>query len=132
MSAQSATARLAMLVCLALFVFALTPIVPSEVFAFSTALLFIGLPVGCIAPGFDKGWSGTLVDVAIVGWVSWLIFPQALQTILGNSGNATTAVIVAGFAMFVYALLVAVIWYSLHRSAWLRRFSTVRGSLPQG
>ena len=59
-----------MLACLALFVLSLIPVVPSRFFAFSAALLCLGLPAGYMVPGFDKPGLELLLDLAIGGGVS--------------------------------------------------------------
>ena len=132
MSARSATARLAMLACLALFVLSLIPLVPPKFFAFSAALLCLGLPAGYVVPGFDKPGLGLLVDFAIGGWVSWLIFPRIRDVIVDNAGGPTACIITVGSAIFTYAMLVIGIRYFLHHSERLRQFSMVGDTAPNG
>ncbi|GAB5405030.1 MAG: hypothetical protein Aurels2KO_32610 [Aureliella sp.] len=132
MSARSATARLAMLACLALFVLSLMPVVPPRFFAFSAALLCLGLPAGYMVPEFDKPRMGLLIDLAIGGLVSWLIYPQIRDAIVDNTGDPTACISTVGLAVFAYVMLVSGIRYLLHRSGRLRKFSTVGDMEPNG
>ena len=121
-----------MLACLALFVLSLIPIVPPRFFAFSAALLCLGLPAGYMVPGFDKPGLELLLDLAIGGWASWLIFPQIREAIVDNAGGPTACIITVGLAIFAYAMLVSGIRYLLHHSERLRQFSTVGDTAPNG
>ncbi|PHQ32318.1 hypothetical protein CEE69_26620 [Rhodopirellula bahusiensis] len=132
MSARSATARLAMLACLALFVLSLIPTVPPRFFAFSAALLCLGLPAGYVVPGFDKPGLGFLLDLAIGGWVSWLLYPQIREAIVENSGGSTACIITVSLAIVAYAILVYGIRYLLGHSERLRQFSTVADTATNG
>lgn len=125
MSYRAATASLAMLVCLAVFVMGCLPFMPSRFFAFSVVLLCIGGPVGFLVPSFDKSRSSAMVDIALGLWLAWIIIPTCYSTMLVYSGSQEAMVYIVWLAMLVYAFVVLAISALLRSSESLRRFSTV-------
>ncbi len=125
MSARAATARIAMVVCLLVFVLSSLPFVQSQVFTFSLALACLGLTVGILIPAFDKTGIGAVSDLALGIWVSWMIAPRCQSIMLDSSGSPQKLVLIFWLALFAYTSVVFVVSLALKHSYALRRFSNV-------
>ncbi|TWU32776.1 hypothetical protein Q31b_58190 [Novipirellula aureliae] len=126
MTFSAALTRLAFVVCLVVLLLALLPFVPPPVFVFALALFTIGLPMVYVIPSPASKGYWQILDFGFAAFIVWMIVPWLYQTMLKHAETPATITMLFLLAALVYALILVALKWSLKRSDWLRRFSTLR------